>query len=98
MRQNAEAILARAGFKRVINMIKYQDFMPDPSDDPSDGENFTAGTPTPSSASAPKSDDTAATLPNPAHQNAMQIFVFDGFKRVLSVIKCQEFMPDPSDS
>ena len=27
----------------------------------------------------------------------MQIFVFDGFKRVLSVIKCQEFMPDPSD-
>ena len=27
----------------------------------------------------------------------MQIFVFDGFKRVLSVIKCQDFMPDPSE-
>jgi hypothetical protein len=60
-------------------------------------ENFSTGTPKSSSASAPQSDDTAATLPNPARQNAMQIFVFDGFKRVLSVIKCQEFMPDPSD-
>jgi hypothetical protein len=36
MRQNAEAILALAGFKRVINMIKYQQFMPDPSDSDSD--------------------------------------------------------------
>ena len=27
MRQNAEAILALAGFKRVIKMIKYQNFM-----------------------------------------------------------------------
>ncbi len=24
--------------------------------------------------------------------------MFDGFKGVLSVIKCQEFMPDPSDA
>jgi hypothetical protein len=39
-----------------------------------------------------------ATPPNPARQNARQFFVFDGFKGVLSVIKCQEFMPDPSDS
>jgi hypothetical protein len=39
-----------------------------------------------------------ATPPNPARQNAMQFFVFDGFKRVLSVIKCQEIMPDPSDA
>ena len=39
MRQNAEAILARAGFKRVINMIKYQQFMPDPSDGKSSDQN-----------------------------------------------------------
>jgi hypothetical protein len=26
-----------------------------------------------------------------------KFFVFDGFKRVISVIKYQEFMPDPSD-
>jgi hypothetical protein len=30
-------------------------------------------------------------------QNAGPILAFDGFKRVISVIKYQEFMPDPSD-
>jgi hypothetical protein len=65
---------------------------------PRHAENFSAGTPTSSSASATHSDDTAESPPKQVRQNAMQIFVFDGFKRVLSVIKCQEFMPDPSDS
>jgi hypothetical protein len=32
MRQNAGPILALAGFKRVISVFKYQEFMPDPSD------------------------------------------------------------------
>jgi len=64
---------------------------------PRHGENFSPGTPTSSSASATHSDDTAESPPKQVRQNAMQIFVFDGFKRVLSVIKCQEFMPDPSD-
>ena len=32
MRQNAEAILALTGFKRVIKMVEYQQLMPDPSD------------------------------------------------------------------
>jgi hypothetical protein len=43
VRQNARSILAFDGFKRVISGIKYQEFMPDPSDlrqefmpDPSD--------------------------------------------------------------
>ena len=30
-------------------------------------------------------------------QNARPILVFDGFKSVISVIKYQQFMPDPSD-
>ena len=61
---------------------------------PRHGEKLSAGTPTSSSASAPHSDDTVATLPNPMRQNARPILGFDGFK---SVIKYQEFMPDPSD-
>ena len=32
MRQNADPILALAEFKRVISVIKYQEFMPDPFD------------------------------------------------------------------
>jgi hypothetical protein len=31
MRQNAGPMLALAGFKRVISVIKNQEFMPDPS-------------------------------------------------------------------
>ena len=60
-------------------------------------ENFSTGTPKSSSASAPQSDDTAATLPNPMRQNAGPILALAGFKRVISVFKYQEFMPDPSD-
>jgi hypothetical protein len=60
-------------------------------------ENFSTGTPTSSSASAPHSDDTAATPRNPVRQNARPILGFDGFKSVISVIKYQEFMPDPSE-
>jgi hypothetical protein len=37
------------------------------------GEKFSAGTP-PSSASAPHSNDTAATPPNPVRQNAGDFF------------------------
>ena len=61
---------------------------------PRHGEKFSTGTPTSSSASATHSNDTVATLPNPMRQNARPILGFDGFK---SVIKYQEFMPDPSD-
>jgi hypothetical protein len=61
---------------------------------PRHGENFSAGTPTSSSASAPRSDDSVATPPNPVRQNARPILALAGFKRV---IKYQEFMPDPSD-
>jgi hypothetical protein len=64
---------------------------------PRHAENFSAGAPTPSSASAPHSDDTAATPPNPMRQNAGPILALAGFKRVISVFKYQEFMPDPSD-
>jgi len=32
MRQDAVPILALAGFKRVISVIKYQELMPDPFD------------------------------------------------------------------
>jgi hypothetical protein len=64
---------------------------------PRHGEKFSAGTPTSSSASAPHSDDTAATPPNPMRQNAGPILALAGFKRVISVFKYQEFMPDPSD-
>jgi hypothetical protein len=42
-----------------------------------------------SSASAPHSDDTAATLPNLVRQNARPILALAGFKRVISVIKYQ---------
>ena len=31
VRQNARPILALAGFKRVISVIKHQEFMPDPN-------------------------------------------------------------------
>jgi hypothetical protein len=65
---------------------------------PRHGENFSPGTPTSSSASATHSDDTAATLRNPARQNARPILALAGFKCVLSVINYQEFMPDPSDT
>ena len=61
------------------------------------GEKFSTGTPTSSSASAPHSNDTAATPPNPAHQNVGPILAIYGFKRVLSVIKYKELMPDPFD-
>jgi hypothetical protein len=46
---------------------------------PRHGESFSTGTPTSSSASAPHSDDTAATLPNPVHQNAGPILAIYGF-------------------
>jgi hypothetical protein len=42
------------------------------------------------------SEDTAAARPSPVRQNAGPILAFDGFKRVLSTIKYQELMPDPS--
>ena len=64
---------------------------------PRRGENFSPGTLTPSSASATLCDDTAATLRNPMRQNARPVLALAGFKRVISVIKYQEFMPDPSD-
>jgi hypothetical protein len=38
------------------------------------------------------------TSPSPVRQNARPILAFDGFKRVISVIKYQEFMPAPSDA
>jgi len=56
------------------------------------------GTPTSSSALAPHSDDTAETPRNPARQNARPILALAGFKSVISVIKYQEFTPDPSDA
>ena len=31
-------------------------------------------------------------------QNGVRILAFDGFKRMSSVIKYQDFMPDPSDA
>jgi hypothetical protein len=65
---------------------------------PRHGENFSAGTPTSSSASAPQSYDAAATPPNPVRQNARPILALAGFKCVLSVINFQEFMTESSDS
>jgi hypothetical protein len=64
---------------------------------PRHGENFSAGTPTSSAASAPRSDDSVTTPPNPVRQNARPILALAGFKRVLSVIKYQEFIPALSD-
>ena len=64
---------------------------------PRHGEKFSVGTPTPSSASATLSDDTAANPPNPARQNAEPILALAGFKRGLKEIKYQLFMPDPSE-
>jgi len=55
------------------------------------------GTPTSSSALAPHSDDTEETPRNPVRQNARPILALAGFKCAISVIKYQEFMPDPSD-
>jgi hypothetical protein len=60
---------------------------------PRHGEKFSTGTPTPSSASAPHSNDTATKPPNPTRQNAGPMLALAGFKRVISVIKNQEFMP-----
>jgi hypothetical protein len=60
-------------------------------------EKFSAGTPTSSSASATFCDDSTATPPNPVRQNAEQIRAFACFKRLISVIKYQELMPDPFD-
>ena len=61
------------------------------------GEKFSPGPPTSSSASAILSDDSTATPPNPVRQNAEQILALAGFKRLISVIKYQELMPDPFD-
>jgi hypothetical protein len=60
-------------------------------------EKFSSGTPTSSSASATFCDDSTATPPNPMRQNAGPIHAFAGFKRLISVIKYQELMPDPFD-
>jgi len=60
-------------------------------------EKFSAGTPTSSSASATFCDDSTATPRNPVRQNAGQILALAGFKRLISVIKYQELMPDPFD-
>jgi hypothetical protein len=46
------------------------------------GENFSAGTPTPSSASATLSNDSTATPRNPVRQNAGPIRALAGFKRI----------------
>jgi hypothetical protein len=54
-----------------------------------------AGTPTSSSALAPHSDDTEETPRNPVRQNARPILALAGFKRVISMIKYQEFMLTP---
>jgi len=62
------------------------------------GEKFSSGTPTSSSASAPHSDDTAETPRKPVRQNAGPILALAEFKRLISVIKYQELMPDPFDS
>jgi hypothetical protein len=62
------------------------------------GEKFSTGTLTSSSASAPHSDDTAATPPNPERQNTGQILALTGFKDMLNAIKYQELMPDPFDT
>jgi len=64
----------------MLNAIKYQELMPDPFY---------------SWASATLCDDSTATPPNPVRQNAGPILAFDGFKRVISVIKYQEFMLPP---
>jgi hypothetical protein len=45
----------------------------------------------------PHSNDTATIPPNSMLQNGVRILAFDGFKRMSSVIKYQDFMPDPSD-
>ena len=57
------------------------------------GENFSAGTPTSSSASALHSDETTATPPNPIRQNTVPILALAEFKRLLNAIKYQEFVP-----
>ena len=57
---------------------------------------FSAGAPTSSSASVTLSDETAARPRNPVRQNAGRILALAGFKRLISAIKYQEFMPDPS--
>jgi hypothetical protein len=55
-------------------------------------EKFSVGTPTSSSASAPHSDETAATLPNPVRQNAEPNLAFDALKRLLNTIKYHQFI------
>ena len=56
---------------------------------PRHGKKLSTGTPTSSLASAPHSDDTAATPPNQAHQNTVPILVLYEFKRVLKGIAYQ---------
>ena len=56
------------------------------------------GTLTSSSASATLSDDSTANPPKPMRQNAWPIRALAGFKRLISVIKYQELMPDPFDA
>jgi hypothetical protein len=56
---------------------------------PRHGEKFSTGTPTSSSASAPRSYDSAATPPNPVRQNGVAFFALAGFKGVISAIKYQ---------
>ena len=56
---------------------------------PRHGEKFSAGTPTFSSASAPRSYDTAATTPNPVRQNARSILALAGSKCVIIAIDYQ---------
>ncbi len=65
---------------------------------PRHGEKLSTGTPPSSSAQALHSDDTASTPPNPVRQNAGPILARAGFKRVINMIKYQQFMPDPSDT
>ena len=61
------------------------------------GEKFLLGTPTSSSASSPLRDDYTETPHYPIPQTTVPFLPLDGFKRLISVIKYQEFMPDPSD-
>jgi hypothetical protein len=53
---------------------------------------FSAGTPTSSSASSPHSNDTATKPPNPVRQNARPMLALAGFKSVLKAIKYQKML------
>jgi hypothetical protein len=56
---------------------------------PRHGEKLSTGTPPSSSASAPHSNDTAATPPNPVRQNGGAFFALAGFKGAVRAIKHQ---------